>query len=507
MPAADRALDLSTSSVRTYGMSWPLLVALLALFGILGNLRFNSVLADPDTYWHLAAGRWMIEHGTVPQHDPFSHTMPDAPWTAHEWLAELLLTVVHQVAGWTGLVVLVAVAFAATLAYVTRFLLARMEPAHALLFTAFSAGMMISHLLARPHILVWPLLAVWVGTLLNCGERDQNPPWRLLVVMVLWANLHGSFTLGIALGAALALDSVLSHPIGQQKAAAWQWSGFILLSVLAAMLTPAGWHGIWYPIQIMNMTVALDVIGEWLSPNFHRPQMLELWLMLVLAIACTGRMRLPWLRLLLLLGLTHLALKHQRHVAVLGLITPLLIAAPLARQWQATQGNGRNAESIDRVFHALALPARAGTLTISALMATLLIAMRLQSNSFAPPDNTTPETALQAAQQAGATGPVFNAYNFGGYLIYQGIPVFIDGRADMYGDALMKRYIDAGQLRDTQVLPQILENYHIGWTILDPGTPALALLDHLPGWRRVHTDKVAVVHIHEGRSARPKESP
>lgn len=507
MPAADRALHLTSPTVRTFGMSWPLLVTLLALFGILGNLRFNSVLADPDTYWHLAAGRWMIEHGTVPQHDPFSHSMPGAPWTAHEWLAELLLTAVQQVAGWTGLVALVAVVFAATLAYVTRFLLARMEPAHALLFTAFAAGMLMSHLLARPHILVWPLLAVWVGTLLNCGERGQNPPLWLLAVMILWANLHGSFTLGIALGAALALDAVLSSPTGQRKAAAWQWSGFVLLSVLAAMLTPAGWYGIWHPIQLMHMTVALNVISEWLSPDFHRPQMLELWLMMILAIACAGRMRLPWLRLLLLLGLTHLALKHQRHVAILGLISPLLIAAPLARQWQATQGNEQHVESIDRIFRALALPARAGTLATTALLAILLIAIRVQSNGFAPLDNTTPAAALKAAQQAGATGPVFNSYNFGGYLIYRGIPVFIDGRADMYGDALMKRYVDAGQVRDTQVLPQLLEDYRIGWTILDPGTPALALLDHLPGWQRIYTDAVAVVHIRKERISPTKESP
>lgn len=503
MSNIDSALDSASSPVRTFGLSWPLLVGFLTLLGVLSSMRFNAVLADGDTYWHLAVGRWMLEHGVVPQSDPFSHSMPGVAWTAHEWLSELLLTGVHQAAGWAGLVILVALVFAATLAYVTRFLLARMEPVHALLFTAFAAGMMMSHLLARPHILVWPLLAVWVGTLVNAGEQGRNPPWWLLLVMVLWANLHGSFTLGISLAAALALDAVLIHPVEQRRAAAWRWAGFIVMSILAAVLTPAGWHGIWYPIQIMSMTVALDVIGEWLSPDFHQPQMLELWLMLVLAIACTGRMRLPWLRMVLLLGLTHLALKHQRHVAVLGLVTPFLIAAPLARQWQATQGSGRDAESIDRVFRALALPARAGTIAAAAILAILLIGMRLQSNNYAPLNKTTPEAAVHAAMQAGATGPVFNAYHFGGYLIYRGVPVFIDGRADMYGDPLMKRYVDAVLLRDTQSLPQLLEDYRIGWTLLDPGTPALTLLDRLPGWRRVYTDEAAVVHVRGSFNAAP----
>ncbi len=255
------------------------------------------------------------------------------------------------------------------------------------------------------------------------------------------------------------------------------------------------------------MTVALDVIVEWLSPDFHQPQMLELWLMLVLAIACAGRMRLPWLRLLLMLGLTHLALKHQRHVAVLGLVVPFLIALPLARQWRATEGSGHDAESIDRVFRALAAPARPGTVAVVILLATLLIGMLLQSNRYAPMSKTTPEAAVQAAMQAGAAGPILNAYHFGGYLIYRGVPVFIDGRADMYGDALMKRYIDAVQLRDTQDLPRLLEDYRIGWTLLSPGTPALALLDRLPGWRRVYADATAVAHIRESSNAARQELP
>lgn len=501
MPAIERALGSTPSSVRTFGTSWPLLVALLALIGVLSSVRFNALLADPDTYWHLATGRWILEHGTVPLSDPFSHSMSGAAWTAHEWLSELALTGVHQAAGWAGLVVFAALLFAGTLAYVMRFLLARMEPVHALLFTAFAASMLMSHLLARPHVLAWPLLAVWVGTLVNAGEQGRGPPWWLLPLMVLWANLHGSFTLGLALGAALALDAVLICPPGQRRAAAWRWAGFVGLAVAAAMITPFGWQGLWYTVQVMRMTVALDVISEWRSPDFHQPQMLELWLILMLAIACAGRMRLPWLRLLLVLGLAHLALKHQRNVAVLGLVTPFLIATSLARQWRATAGAGRDAESLDRVFRALAAPAHPRAVATAVLLATLLIGTVLQSGRFAPVAASTPEAAMQAAVRAGAIGPVLNSYNFGGYLIYNGVPVFMDGRADMYGDALLKRQLDALSLGKPEDLPRLLEDYRIGWTLLEPHTPALALLDRMPGWRRVHTDAVAVVHVRDGGSA------
>jgi hypothetical protein len=498
MPAIENELKHPPVSVRTFGLSWPLLVGLLSFFGILFNARVGALLSDPDTYWHLAAGRWMLEHGAVPHTDPFSHSMPATPWTAHEWLSELALAGLQQAGGWAALTIATALVFAATLAYVLRFLLSRMEPVHALLLTAFAAGMLTGHLLARPHVFIWPLLAVWVGTLVDAGERGSGPPWLLLPIMTLWANLHGSFTLGLALGLALALDAVLRTAPGQLRAAAWRWIAFAGLSIAAVLITPAGWHGLWYPFQVMNMTVALDVITEWKSPNFHKPQILELWLLLILGIACSGRLRLPWLRLLLVLGLVHLALKHDRHVEVLGLVTPFLIAAPLALQWRATQGRGADAEVLDRIFQAFAAPARSAAIAASLLVAATVAAMTLQSGRYVPPAATAPEAALQAARHAEAAGPVLNSYNFGGYLIYKQVPVFMDGRADMYGDALLKRYLAALNLHEPGALTQLLDDYHIGWTLLEPGTPALALLDRMPGWKRVHTDAVAVVHVHEG---------
>lgn len=501
MPAIDRALGSEPSSVRTFGASWPLLVALLALIGVLSNTHFSKLLADPDTYLHLAIGRWILENGAVPKIDPFSHSMPGAAWTAHEWLSGVVFYGVHYVAGWAGLVVATALLFAGTLAYVMRFLLARMEPVHALLFTALTASMAMGHLLARPHILVWPLLAVWVGSLINAGEHGRGPAWRLLPLMVLWANLHGSFTLGLALGAALALDAVLMCPPGQRLTAAWPWAGFITLSVVAAMVTPSGWRGLWFTVHMMQMTYGLDVIIEWRSPDFHKFQTLELWLMLLLAIACSGRMRLPWLRLLLMLGLTHLALKHQRHVSILGLVTPFLVATPMARQWRATAGAARDAESLDRVFRAFAAPAQPGAVAAAALLTTLLIGTVLQSDRFEPVAANTPEAAVQAAVRAGVIGPVFNSYRFGGYLVYSGVPVFIDGRADMYGDAMVKRQLDAVSLGKPEDLPQLLEDYRIGWTLLESDAPALALLDRMPGWRRIYADAVAVVHVRDGGSA------
>ncbi|WP_407278908.1 hypothetical protein U5817_22655 [Aromatoleum evansii] len=501
MSAVESALNSAPSTMRTFGISWPLVVALLALVGVLGSARFNSVLADPDTYWHLAAGRWILEHNALPRSDPFSYSMSGAPWTPHEWLSQVVLAVVNHSANWTGLVVLVALVFSGTLAYMTRFLLKRMEPVYALLFTALAAGMMMGHLLVRPHIFGWFLMAVWIGALVDAGEEQREPPWWTFGLMALWANLHSSFFLGLALGGGLAADAVLRFPAQLRFGAARRWAIFIGLAVLAAMITPSGWKGLLFPLEVMGMPFSLDVIQEWHSPDFHKPQVLELWLLLLLAVACLGRLRLPVLRLIVVLGLVHLSLKHQRHIAILGLITPFLLALPFAASRLSSKGRGHDVEGLDRVFEALAAPATRSATLVAASVSVLLIGVSLHLGRFEPPPDKTPARALEAANNAGAMGPVLNSYNFGGYLIYRGVPVFIDGRSDMYGDALLKRYVDAVGLSELDALPRLLADYHIGWTLLEPGTPAATLLDHLPGWRRVHADTVAVVHVRNESAA------
>ena len=498
----DTALPASRFTFRTFGVSWPLIVAMFLIVGLFVHPRSAALLNDPDTYWHLTAGQWIVDHMAVPLADPFSHSMPGAAWTPHEWLSELLLLGAYKSGGWAALVVFPTLAFAATMAYLMRFLLERMEPAHALLFTALTAGMMLSHLMARPHVLAWPVLAIWVGTLINASERHRQPPWLLLPLMVVWANLHGSFTLGLAFACALALDAVLAVPRAERKAAALRWAGFVGLALAASLLTPSGWQGLLYTAQVMNMTLTLDVIEEWRSPDFHKPQMLEFWLMLMLAIACSGRMHLPWLRLVLVMGLLHLALKQQRQVAVLGLLSAMLMATALAERWRATRGAAPDAERIDQAFRALAAPARLGAVAACALAVTLMAGVIIQSGQMQPAELNTPKLALAAAQKAGATGPVFNAYNFGGYLIHRHVPVFIDGRSDMYGDALMRRMVDATTLQEPEELPRLLADYRIGWTLLQPGTPAIAALDLMPGWRRVYADAIAVVHVRDAGVAR-----
>jgi hypothetical protein len=482
----------ATASGATWLFSWPLLAGLWAYVHSL--YQGNDLLLDGDTYWHIATGQWILRHGAIPATDPFSHTMPGAAWTAHEWLSEVILAAAHQVGGWNLVAAVAAVAFAATIALLTRALLKWLEPIYSLLFASLAVAMTAGHLLARPHILAMPLMMIWTIELVRASEARRSPGLWLLPVMTLWANLHGGFTLGIALACAIAVEAVLNSQ--QRATTARSWGVFLALTVISALVTPHGPQGILYTWQLLfELNYALTRVGEWRSPDFHVLQPLELWLLGGLALVLHQGLRLPPIRLALVLGLLHLALKHIRSVELVGLLVPLFIASPFARQWHAMQQERPQLQSLDRFFRRLAQPAgRSATLT-SFLLVLAASVWNARARPLEPPESIVPAKAINAVRQAGIAGPVLNSYSSGGYLIYLGIPVFIDGRADMYGDTFLKQYVEAMELRKTDALENLIAKYDVAWTLLEPDNSAVALLDHLPQWRRFYTDKSAVVHV------------
>lgn len=483
------------ASIRpTWLFSWPLLTGLATY--LYAFFHSDKLLRDGDTFWHIAAGKWILQHGVVPTQDPFSHTARGATWTAQEWLSEVIMATLHDTGGWTWIVALTALAFAVTIALLTRALLTTLEPIYAVMFAVFAVAMTAGHLLARPHILAMPLMMIWTIGLVRAADAGRAPSLWLLPVMTLWANLHGQFTLGLALACVFALEALLAAWSQRHVASAVKsWGFFLSLAVASALLTPHGTQGILYTWQMFaNSSYAMDVIGEWRSPDFHIFQPLEIWLLGGLMLCMYQGLRLPPVRLLLLVGLIHLSLKYARSIELLGLLAPVFLASPLAAQWRNAKQGKRQLESVDGFFLKLAGPAGHGALLVALAMVLAVPLWISRVHPIDPPELAGPAQAVQAARKAGLDGQVLNTYDWGGYLIYTGIPPFVDGRGEMYGDIFLKEYGEALGLSTPHGLEKVLEKYQVQWTLLMPGTPAVALLDHLPGWRRTYTDKIAVVH-------------
>jgi hypothetical protein len=176
----------------------------------------------------------------------------------------------------------------------------------------------------------------------------------------------------------------------------------------------------------------------------------------------------------------------------------LLLAPALGPQLRASTA-GRAAGPVDRGLAELAKPASLRGVALAGAVVAGLSATVLHGAATRT-DIAMPAAALAAVEAAHVTGPMLNDYGFGGYLIFSGIAPFIDGRAELYGDEFIKRYVQA-MLLESDELPKLLDRNGIAWTLVAPERPAVRLLDHLPGWRRLYADDVAVVHVRTEPSA------
>ncbi|HEV8678394.1 MAG TPA: hypothetical protein VGQ90_03380 [Stellaceae bacterium] len=471
--------------------SWPLILGLFA-FGRLLAERM-ALLNDPDTYLHIAAGRWILAHGALPVHDPFSHSVPGAAWLPSEWLAQIVFAATYAQFGWGGVILVAAASVALAVAVLTHFVLRQFAPLPGLIVAAAAAALLLPHALARPHVLALPLLALWAGLLLAARDAGRPPPFAALPVIVLWANLHASFMFGLALAAFLAGEALLQPGSGRsRRAEAWRWGAFLAAALVAALLTPSGLAGLLQPIRLIGMPALQSTFTEWRSPDFQTSPVLELWIVGLLFVGFAAGVRLPLTRLVLLLGLVHMTLQHVRHADLLALVGPLALAAPLGRSLTSLTATAPESPLM-RWAARLARPSRLPATAVALLIAAALALPTALRPIVRGDDPVTPASALTAATRLGLAGPVFNSQTFGGYLIFRGLPSFIDGRIEMYGNDFLARDYRA-ERGDAALLNDLLARYGIAWTLLLPQSGAVSAIDHLPGWERVYADQRAVIH-------------
>ena len=314
------------------------LPVLAALIGYAVFLFAPQVLNDGDTWWQLAAGQWMLHHRAIPYTDHFSYTLAGAPWVAQEWFSEILTALAYRGGGWDGVLMLYGAAAALTFGMLALHLRRWADGLCLVLLLALGAACTSGSLLVRPHLLALPVLELWTAGLLIARSRGTAPsPW-LLLLMVLWANLHGSFMLGLLLPFPLALEAAVEA--GRDRVAVLRgWGGFIAGGFLAALATPHFWHGLLFPFHLLAMRDLAD-ITEWAPTNFATLQPIEVALAVLLYATLSRGVRLPVLRLLLVIGLLHLALAHARHEMVAGIVGALLLAEPLGRAFGAAPDGG-----------------------------------------------------------------------------------------------------------------------------------------------------------------------
>jgi len=442
----------------------------------------NRLLNDPDTLWQITVGQWIIDHRAVPDVDVYSFTMRGAPWISTQWLAQVAYAGAYALAGWTGPVVLAASAIALAFALFARALSRHLRDSTTLVFVVAAFLLALPHLLARPHVLAFPILVAWVAGLMNAADRNEAPPPALALLMALWANLHGGFVFGLVLIAPVALDAVVGAAAPVRRALALRWAVFAGLAAIASCCTPYGWNAVLASQKILSLGSALPLIVEWKAIDFQGLGPFEICLLLAIGLALYHGIRLPPLRIVLLLGLVHMALAQARAAEILALAGPLVIAAPLGRQIGVQRAGlvagGFRGSMIAAVMLALA----AATIASPRLL------------NFAPNMRGTPVAAVTELKKLGLAR-VLNDYDFGGYLISAGVAPFIDGRTELYGEKFFVGHNAASGLMEPDNLFRLLKDYDIEATLLRTQSAATKLLDHVDGWQKVYSDDIATIHL------------
>jgi hypothetical protein len=473
--------DLSEEATPLRGLT-PLWVgvAIYSLFLLAGN----RLLIDPDTMWQVTVGQWILDHHAVPQTDVYSFTMRGQPWISTQWLAQVLYAKTFAVAGWAGPVVLASVAIAATFALLTKSLIRKLSDSTALVFIAAALALTVPHLLARPHVLAMPVMVMWVSGLIAAADRRDAPSFWLLPLMVLWVNLHGGFVFGLFLIGPIGLDAVVGANEKQRKSLVLRWALFAVLALGASCCTPYGWNALLASQKILELGSALPLISEWRPTQFGGLGAFEIFLLVGIGFALLRGIKLPPTRILLLLGLLHMAFAQGRSVEILALLAPLVLAAPLARQI------GGNAAAVSS-----GTPPARGVLFASIALAMVTGTVAYGSaHRFEPHVHSAPVAAVAELKKFHFTR-VFNDYDFGGYLISQGVAPFIDGRTELYGEKFFVDHNAASGLMEPDNLFRLLDQYKIEATLMRTQSAATKLLDHMDGWQKVYSDDIATIHV------------
>lgn len=350
----------------------------LALFAAFTLAAFGAIRSY-DLFWQLATGRWIVEHRALPLTDPFALASAKSEWIDGEWLYEVVLYGAHSLVGLKGLSWLRGLLAAAI--FTIAFVAARREsePPSALLVSAIAfAG-------ALP---VFDLRPSGIAALMVVLMLAARSLWLRVVIAIVWVNVHPSALLAPIVGGGLKPRPTL-------------------LLALALLVNPYGWKGIVAPIELMSFVRSGTFVNaEWLPSS---PLLFPiLYIAIVLAIVSFAmEPRREWWRIALVTMFAILAVRHVRNQPLFFAAFAMLVRLP-------------------RLRPALAYAASA--------IAILLVAITTDHRLGVPPERF-PIVAVAHLQASGLRGNIYNADQFGGFLIWSFYPerrVLTDGRNELY---------------------------------------------------------------------------
>jgi hypothetical protein len=478
-------------------------VLLVCIVAFLAFRAGMDLLADCDTGYHIRTGEYIIRTLSVPRYDIYSFITPPIPWTAHEWLSEVIMALVHKAFGLTGVVIFFAYVIALT--YYLLFRIVRKTGGNILaeiivILLAITASEI--HWLARPHIFSLLLLVIWYTLLDEFQYRNKNYLYFLPLMMLLWVNLHGGFIIALVLTGIYLFDNLakvfLLH--GEEKRECRRKAGLLgvvfAACLLVSLVNPYGYHILLFPFRLTSNRFLMDNVVEFLSPNFHEAMPFKYLLYLMIGVFALSSRRLRFVELALVLLFSSMALYSARYIPLFAIIMTPILVRQLSPLLDESQGKifaffRKRAGRIDSVD-----AAARGYLWPFAAFALVAVLALIGTIRFHFDEKSKPVDAVRFLKKERIRGNMFNNDEFGDYIIYAAsdmYKVFFDGRSDMYGVDRMKEYYKVTRLEEGW--NDVLNKYNISVIIYDNGSALSRFLLGRDDWKLIYSDRVANIFV------------
>ena len=342
------------------------------------------------------------------------------------------------------------------------------------------------------------LLASILLLILETSYERAPLLWWIPPLILLWANLHAGYAIGIGLVALWmvgdALDILFGFADWTQIQPHIKLLAVIgLISVAIVIVNPYGARLYSYPFETLHSASMQNYIGEWFSPDFHDPKHLPFLIMILgtLILPAVSRQRLRPREVLLLVIMTYAGLRSVRHIPIY-----VLIAVPALSAWIAgiVPRELMGGQPSQRAFTSTKAVVNAGLLLCFVVFMVFRLTMVVKNQPRVEAEKY-PAKAVKFIETRSLPQPLLNHYNWGGYLIWKLYPqyrVFIDGRADVYGDNLMEEFASVYYVKGPK-WQEPLQKWGIQTVLLPSDAPLTNALEGMLGWTRVYSDDQALI--------------
>lgn len=425
-----------------------------------------------DEAWHIAAGDLIRRLGAIPRTDSWAFTSQGAPWYNISWLFDVLLSWLHQVAGYAGLYTLKHLMTALTAAIVYLHMRWRGVSLRAALFIVamlLFAGLNFNAL--RPQLVTF-LFAAITHLILHLGRERPRLLYVLPFLMIPWVNLHGGFIAGFILMGAYLAEAWSGKDVAQFKRLVFA----IVTCGVALLVNPYSWE-IGFAVLRTLDSVMRPYIVEWHALSPFAYETVGVYVFVFILVSNIRLKTVPLADKLIAFGWLALAFDAVRNFVLFT-----LLAAPYAALCLMQFKHER-----DRVFEkqieVKKLRRRAWGLSVALMLAVAVISLSFRNEEIVR-HNENLMAAVDYVNERHPNSNLFNDYTVGGKILYYargGFRIFVDGRAGTaYSEQVLADYLKLNYMQDGW--EEVLPAYGIEVIALEKNHPLILALERADGW-------------------------